>query len=164
MPRHILPLHQSPDAEKRGPQRKQRLGFISNRVRNHAIATLAEFAGTFMFLFFAFAATQVANAASPVTQNHGLSQTPNTSVLLYISLSFGFSLVVNVWAFFRISGGLFNPVVCSSPAASLPLTPETDPSPHRYPSASHSSAPSAPSAQPSASSPKSSPPSPRRGS
>jgi aquaporin related protein len=30
---------------------------------------------------------------------------------LYISLSFGFSLMVNAWIFFRISGGLFNPAV-----------------------------------------------------
>ncbi|KAF2104028.1 aquaporin-like protein, partial [Rhizodiscina lignyota] len=28
-----------------------------------------------------------------------------------IALAFGFSLAVNVWAFFRISGGLFNPAV-----------------------------------------------------
>jgi len=31
--------------------------------------------------------------------------------LLYIALSFGFSLAVNAWVFFRISGGLFNPAV-----------------------------------------------------
>jgi aquaporin related protein len=35
----------------------------------------------------------------------------NPSQLLYISLSFGFSLAVNAWVFFRISGGLFNPCV-----------------------------------------------------
>ena len=32
-------------------------------------------------------------------------------VLTYIALSFGFSLMVNVWIFYRISGGLFNPAV-----------------------------------------------------
>jgi len=31
--------------------------------------------------------------------------------LLFISLSFGFSLMVTVWAHYRISGGLFNPAV-----------------------------------------------------
>jgi hypothetical protein len=31
--------------------------------------------------------------------------------LLYVSLSFGFSLAVNCWVFYRISGGLFNPAV-----------------------------------------------------
>jgi len=30
---------------------------------------------------------------------------------MYISLVFGFSLAINVWIFFRISGGLFNPAV-----------------------------------------------------
>jgi hypothetical protein len=32
-------------------------------------------------------------------------------VLILISLSFGFSLMANVWAFYRVSGGLFNPAV-----------------------------------------------------
>lgn len=30
---------------------------------------------------------------------------------MYISLAFGFSLTVNAWVFYRISGGLFNPAV-----------------------------------------------------
>jgi aquaporin related protein len=68
------------------------------------ISCLGEFVGTFLFLFFAFAATQVANNL--------LGDNPmNSSALMYISLAFGFSLAVNVWIFFRISGGLFNPAV-----------------------------------------------------
>lgn len=31
--------------------------------------------------------------------------------MLYISLAFAFSLAVNAWIFFRVSGGLFNPAV-----------------------------------------------------
>lgn len=74
---------------------------------------LGEFVGTFLFLFFAFAGTQVANtaAAGASTEESELPQVPNASVLMYISLAFGFSLVVNAWVFFRISGGLFNPAV-----------------------------------------------------
>lgn len=68
---------------------------------------LGEFVGTYLFLFFAFAGTQVANT-NPVTMTG-----PNIASLLYISLAFGFSLAVNVWVFFRISGGLFNPAVSS---------------------------------------------------
>lgn len=66
-----------------------------------------------MFLYFAFAGTQVANIGSTNSQSSTTGQTTgfNVSVLLYISLVFGFSLVVNVWVFFRISGGLFNPAV-----------------------------------------------------
>lgn len=75
--------------------------------------------GTTMFLFFAFAGTQVANiqssasSASSSTSNttSGGATGFNVSVYLYISVIFGFSLTVNVWIFFRISGGLFNPAV-----------------------------------------------------
>lgn len=65
---------------------------------------LGEFVGTFLFLFFAYAGTHVANSRAPPS---GL----DASTLLYISLAFGFSLAVNAWVFFRISGGLFNPAV-----------------------------------------------------
>ncbi|KAF2225289.1 aquaporin-like protein [Elsinoe ampelina] len=88
--------------------------WLPNKVRNHFIAMLGEFCGTFLFLFFAFSATQVANASSvgaDTGDSGSLSQAPNASALLYISLAFGFSLAVNAWVFFRISGGLFNPAV-----------------------------------------------------
>ncbi|EME86968.1 uncharacterized protein MYCFIDRAFT_120962, partial [Pseudocercospora fijiensis CIRAD86] len=76
------------------------------------LVQVGEFIGTFLFLFFAFAATQVANAAATGSTNTtSIVQVPNTSALVYISLAFGFSLAVNAWVFFRISGGLFNPAV-----------------------------------------------------
>lgn len=65
-----------------------------------------EFVGTTMFLFFAFGGTQIANTLTP-------ADAPNLSQFLYISLSFGFSLAVSAWTFYRISGGLFNPAVCT---------------------------------------------------
>jgi aquaporin related protein len=89
-----------------GERRATRLPWLPNRLRNLLVSMLGEFVGTFLFLFFAFAGTQIANQ-SPGTP-FGL---PNTSALLYIALAFGFSLAVNVWIFFRISGGLFNPAV-----------------------------------------------------
>lgn len=67
---------------------------------------------TVLFLFFAFAATQVGNAAAQGGQtqnNNTLSQVPNSGTLIYISLAFGFSLAVNAWVFFRISGGMSCP-------------------------------------------------------
>lgn len=73
------------------------------------VATIGELMGTTMFLFFAFAGTQVANIGAGDSSNQS---TTNAStgfspiVLLYISLAFGFSLMINVWVFFRISGGL----------------------------------------------------------
>ncbi|KAH7078774.1 aquaporin-like protein [Paraphoma chrysanthemicola] len=79
-------------------------GWLPNRARHLLIACIGEFVGTFLFLFFAFAATQVANNL--------LGDNPmDIQALMYISLAFGFSLAVNVWIFFRVSGGLFNPAV-----------------------------------------------------
>lgn len=94
-------------AKHRGIGLVQRL---PDAVRNELVAAIGEFVGTFMFLFFAFSATQVANFVAP---GAGVSQAPNTSNLLFIALSFGFSLAVNAWVFFRITGGLFNPAVSS---------------------------------------------------
>jgi len=75
-----------------------------DEVRKHFVAASGEFVGTFLFLFFSFGGTQVANVITP-------TESPNTSQLLFIALSFGFSLAVTAWAFYRISGGLFNPAV-----------------------------------------------------
>jgi hypothetical protein len=82
--------------------------------RGHIVAAIGEFAGTIFFLFFAFAGTQVANISSNDNTGSTIVTTvkqANPSQLLYISLSFGFSLAVNAWVYFRISGGLFNPAV-----------------------------------------------------
>ncbi|KAJ5219632.1 hypothetical protein N7468_008836 [Penicillium chermesinum] len=75
-------------------------------LRNNLLCVSGEFVGTFLFLFFSFAGTQVSNTPMPKEGSY-----PNTSNLLYSALCFGFALTVNVWAFFRITGGLFNPAV-----------------------------------------------------
>lgn len=74
--------------------------------------------------------TSVANIpATSVTsgttegQDGSTAATANTSNLLYIALSFGFSLAVNAWIFFRVSGGLFNPAVSLGMALVGALTP-----------------------------------------
>ncbi|KAL3250476.1 hypothetical protein ABHI18_011190, partial [Aspergillus niger] len=79
---------------------------LADTTRNNFIAAVGEFVGTFLFLFFSFAGTQVSNTPKPAP-----GSPPNTSNLLYSSLCFGFSLMVNVWAFYRVTGGLFNPAV-----------------------------------------------------
>src|ERR1700753_1103087 len=99
--RHILPFTRSTSDPHTRKQSKSLRDSVPNWVRNEFVAICGEFCGTFMFLFIAFAATQVANAAAPATANNPLTQTPNTSNLLYISLAFGFSLAINAWAFFR---------------------------------------------------------------
>jgi len=91
---------------------------LPTTVHHHIVFFLGEFVGTFLFLFFALSGTQVANvAAKAQLPPHGNSSEapPNIASLLYISLAFGFSLGVNIWVFYRISGGLFNPAVSTSP-------------------------------------------------
>ncbi|KAJ9150841.1 hypothetical protein NKR23_g3354 [Pleurostoma richardsiae] len=78
-------------------------------IKNHIVATISEFVGTFLFLLFAFGATNVVNSAPAWEQP--IDTNANAAKLLYISLAFGLSLAVNVWAFFRIGGGQFNPAV-----------------------------------------------------
>lgn len=71
---------------------------------------LAEFIGTTTFLFFGFAAAQVANEKSD-SLNLGPSTGPSLLQIGFISATFGMSLAVNVWIFYRVSGGMFNPAV-----------------------------------------------------
>jgi len=88
-------------------------------VRNDLIACIAEFCGTFMFLFMAFAATQ-----ADLNLLSRRDEEPDSAALLFISAAFGGALAANVWAIYRISGGQLNPAVsgiCSS--FFLPLRP-----------------------------------------
>jgi len=83
------------------------MGFLPDTPRNHTTAFMSELAGTFMFLFFAFAIAQVANTPPP--SGHGSA--PDILTILFIALGFGCSVAVNVWLFYRVSGGMFNPAV-----------------------------------------------------
>lgn len=69
--------------------------------------------GTFLFLFFAFGGTQAAKINwDPTMKSHDPTLAPATQdLLLYVAFAFGFSLTVNVWIFYRVSGGLFNPAI-----------------------------------------------------
>ncbi|KAJ9643246.1 hypothetical protein H2204_002142 [Knufia peltigerae] len=73
------------------------------RTRRHMIAMCGEFVGTLLFLWFSFAIAQTAASTGGVAGT--------SSEIVLTSLGFGFSLLVTVWAFYRISGGLFNPAV-----------------------------------------------------
>ena len=101
--------------ERREIMRLPWLTWMNSSVKNHFVAAVGELVGTTMFLFFAFAGTIVANtqsrAAAGSQTTTGSATGFDVGVLVYIALSFGFSLMVNVWIFFRISGGLFNPAV-----------------------------------------------------
>ncbi|KAJ8101714.1 aquaporin-like protein [Lipomyces tetrasporus] len=83
-----------------------RVAGLPDHACNELIAMISEFVGTFLFHFFAFATAQAANS-DPYLTTAG----SNPGQLVMISLGFGFSLAANVWTFFRVSGGLFNPAV-----------------------------------------------------
>lgn len=101
--------------------------WMNSNAKNHFVAFIGEFVGTTMFLYFAFAGTQVANIGSNATSDTNTTTGESTgfspTVLLYISVVFGFSLMVNVWVFFRISGGLFNPAVTCAMLLTRAITP-----------------------------------------
>lgn len=74
----------------------------------HLIAIPGEFVGTFFFLWMGYSGHNVVlNQAPALAINSGLS----SETVVYTALVNGFSLLVNAWAFNRISGGLFNPAV-----------------------------------------------------
>ncbi|KAB8356346.1 hypothetical protein FH972_023930 [Carpinus fangiana] len=102
------------EIEQQQPLRIPWTQWMASETKNHFVAVVGEFIGTFLFLFFAFAGTGVANIGAGATSNNTTTAGDiafNPTVELYIALSFGFSLMVNAWIFFRISGGLFNPAV-----------------------------------------------------
>ncbi|ODQ80048.1 hypothetical protein BABINDRAFT_36070 [Babjeviella inositovora NRRL Y-12698] len=75
-------------------------------MRNHIIAAIGEFFGTFIFLWSAFVIAQIANQAP---KGVGIESDP--AKLIMISLGFGCSVTVGVFMFYRISGGNLNPAV-----------------------------------------------------
>lgn len=92
---------------------------MNQSLRINIVAALGEFIGTFFFLLFAFAGTQVANSSIEAnlasdyaySSSNAIYQGPNLAVLYYIATVFAFSLMVTVWVFFRVTGGAFNPAV-----------------------------------------------------
>jgi len=65
-----------------------------------------ELVGTFFFLSLAFGAVQATTSAGAVGP-----PAPNALNVFIASVSFGFSLLVAAWCFYRVTGGLFNPNV-----------------------------------------------------
>lgn len=84
---------------------------INDTVRGHMVAMLAEFTGTLMFLFFSYAAAQIGNEKADTLRPLLVEPGPSLLQITYISAVFGVSLGVNVWIFYRVSGGMFNPAV-----------------------------------------------------
>jgi aquaporin related protein len=83
-----------------------------------------EFVGTTLFLFLGETRDHVASAPQPLTPTHaalggaktanfsasaaqtdGLTVTINSQTIIFIATSFGLSLLVTAWMFYRITGG-----------------------------------------------------------
>ena len=60
------PKGKSPPPKDRDVEHNQRgdAGYLAKDVRGHLVAMSGEFVGTFMFLYFAFAATQIASMSN----------------------------------------------------------------------------------------------------
>jgi glycerol uptake facilitator-like aquaporin len=85
----------------------------ARNIKNHFVAASGEFVGTIMFLYCAFSTHLMV-----VAQQSDMARSDATSsaqTVVFISLGYGFSLLVSAWGWYRISGGLFNPAVCISP-------------------------------------------------
>lgn len=74
----------------------------ASAARNHFVAASGEFVGTFLFLFMAFLGHLMSVDQAP---NTGPNGTNSNQTVIYIAMSYGFSLLVAVWALYRISGG-----------------------------------------------------------
>jgi len=80
----------------------------ASAIRGHFVAATGEFVGTFMFLLFGFLGHSMAVTTAP-NMNPGGGNSNQT--VIFISMSYGFSLLVTAWTLYRVSGGLFNPAV-----------------------------------------------------
>jgi aquaporin rerated protein, other eukaryote len=80
--------------------------------RTLLVKSCGEFCGTFLFLLLSFVGVETAIIAN-ATEDTGTPLHPAS--LLYIAATFGTALTVNVWIFYRVSGGMFNPAVSLAP-------------------------------------------------
>lgn len=75
---------------------------LSPSAKNHLVAVISEFVGTFLFLLFAYGGTNAVNIA-PTSSGDDLNADP--AKLLYISLCFGMSLAVNAVSYQVVRNG-----------------------------------------------------------
>ncbi|EOA92260.1 uncharacterized protein SETTUDRAFT_153220 [Exserohilum turcica Et28A] len=111
----ILPFHTITTSSLKAPSTDESTTPRTTTFRTEIAAFIGELIGTFMFLFMAFTAAQIAvNSTSSSSSNSnssglkaGATPPPDLLKLLYISLAFSMSLAVNVAIFADISGAKF---------------------------------------------------------
>lgn len=86
-------------------------------------AAFLEFCGTFLFLLLGLGGIQaaaysnqssVAAASADSEGGAAINTVASIDQLLYISASMGLSLLISVWLFYRVTGGIFNPAVSTA--------------------------------------------------
>jgi aquaporin related protein len=81
-------------------------------IRNRSIAMFSEFVGTFLFMLIGLGGNStVINAPAKAVQYGGGDMMADPAKIIFVATVWGMAVTVNAWAFFRISGGLFNPAV-----------------------------------------------------
>jgi len=74
-------------------------------------ATLNEFVGSVIFFMLAFGGLQAVRYISVLGGTTATNGAPPIELLLYWALTFGLAFLATSWIFYRVSGGMFNPVV-----------------------------------------------------
>ncbi|CAO1632916.1 unnamed protein product [Jaminaea pallidilutea] len=80
-------------------------------IKQDLIAALGEFTGTTLFLLLALGGAKTAQYTRTASQTQGLQTALGNETISFIALSFGLSLLVTAWVFYRVTGGLFNPAI-----------------------------------------------------
>ncbi|CAN8102683.1 unnamed protein product [Discula destructiva] len=107
----LEPLEMAEGGRSRPP-----FGALTVAAQGHLVAMIGEYLGTMMFLFFGFVAAQTGNEKADITLQASLNFTnpppgPSLIQIAYISSVFGLSLATNVFVWYRVSGGMFNPSI-----------------------------------------------------
>ncbi|CAE6467129.1 unnamed protein product, partial [Rhizoctonia solani] len=86
-------------------------------LRNDLYAAALELMGTILFLLVGLGGIQAAAYSSQASlggASNSANRVQSIEQLLYISVSMGLSLLVSVWLFYRVTGGVFNPAVSTA--------------------------------------------------
>ncbi|QRV94038.1 aquaporin, Major intrinsic protein family [Ceratobasidium sp. AG-Ba] len=79
--------------------------------REDIYAAILEFIGTTLWLIVGLGGIQAGAFSAQNQQQSSVTSVPSIGQLLYISASMGLSLLVFVWLFYRVTGGVFNPAI-----------------------------------------------------
>ncbi|RUS34177.1 aquaporin-like protein [Jimgerdemannia flammicorona] len=88
------------------PSLRYQINDIIMTLKQDAVAAVGEFFGTLLFIFLALGGVQ-ATLSSDSNSING----PTPPQILGVAFSVGFSLLISVWIFAPISGGVLNPAV-----------------------------------------------------